>query len=95
MLRIAARETEFCLQRDIVCEPSLKAFIDCVLWRIDEIVDKLELIVISGIFNREYLLKDLIQSLISPVFRCGIQLEEVPERFQLDFEKIRILQKYF
>ena len=92
MLGICAGKAEFCLQRNAVSESSLKTLLDRILRRIDEIVDELQPIVVSGIFDRENFLENLIQALSLTVFGRGFQLEEIVERLQLDFEQVRVLQ---
>ena len=94
MLRIRAGKAEFRLQRDVVCQASVKTFLDGVLRRVDEVVDKLQLVAVPRVLDREYLLEYLIQSFVLPVFRGGLKLEEVLERLQLHLQKIRVLQNF-
>ena len=84
MLRIRAGKAEFCLQRNVVGQSSLKTLFNRILRRIDEIIDELQLVVVAGVFDWKYFLEDLVKAFVSPVFRCGFQLEEVFERLELD-----------
>ena len=79
VLRISARKAEFCLQRNIVGKPSLKTLLDRILGRVDEIVDKLELVVVPRILDREYLLEHLEKTLVFSALRRCLQLEEILE----------------
>ena len=92
MLGISARKAEFCLQRNIVGKSSFKTLFDRILGRINEIVDELELVIVPRVFDREYLLEHLEKAFVLPVLRCRLQLEEILERFQLNFQKVRIFQ---
>ena len=94
MFRITARKAEFCLQRDIVCEPPFKTFFNRILRRIDEIIDELKHIVVPRILDWEYFLEYLIQPFVLSVLRGRIELEEVSERLQLHLEEIRIIQDF-
>ena len=78
-IRSAGVEAEFSLQRNIVCQSSLKTLINRILRRINEIVDELELIAVPCIFDWEYLLEYLIETLVPSVLWCGVKLEEVLE----------------
>ena len=79
VLRISARKAEFCLQRNIVCQSSLKTLFDRILRRIDEIVNEIQLVVVPRVFDREYFLKHLEETFVFPVLRGRFQLEEIPE----------------
>ena len=94
MLRISTRKAEFCLQRNIVSESSLKTFLDRILRRIDEVIDKAEFVVVPRVLDRENFLEYLEQTLIAAALRRGFQLEEVPEGLELDLQKVRILQNF-
>ena len=94
VLWIGARKAEFCLQRNIVCKSSFKTFVDRILRRVDEVVNELQLVVVPRIFDREYFLKHLEKTFVLPVFRRRLQLEEILERFQLNFQKVRIFQNF-
>ncbi len=94
MLRISARKAEFRLQRYVVRIASVKTLFDRVLRRVDEIIYKLEFIVISCILDRENLLEYLIEALVLSVLRGSLQLEEILEGFQLNLQKIRIVQNF-
>ena len=94
VIRVAAGKAEFCLQRHVVGVASFKTFFDRILWRLDEIVNELELVVVSCVFDREYFLEHLKKTLVSPVLRSSVELEEVLERLQLHFKKVRVF-KYF
>ena len=93
MLRVAARKAEFCLQRNFKSLSSLQTFLDGILWRIDEVVNELKLIVVARILNREDFLENLVKSLVLPVLRSGLKLEKVLEGLELYLEEIRIFQK--
>ena len=94
MLRIGARKAEFRLQRNAVRDPSVKTLLDRVLRRIDEIIYKLEFIVVPCILDRENLLENLIQPLVLSVLGGGFELEEILEGFQLNLQKIRVVQDF-
>ena len=94
MLRVTAGKAEFCLQRDVVRETSLKTLFNRITRRLDEIVDKLKLVVVPRILDWEYFLKNLIQTFILSVLRGCVKLEEVLERLQLHFKKVWICQDF-
>ena len=94
VLGIGAGKAEFRLQGDIVGEAPLKAFLDRILGRIDEIIDKAELVVVPRVLDRENFLEYLEQTLVAAAFGRGLELEEVPEGLELDLEKVRILQNF-
>ena len=93
VLRVAARKAEFCLQRNFKSLSSLQTFLDGILWRIDEVVNELKLIVVARILNREDFLENLVKTLVLPVLRSGLKLEKVLEGLELYLEEIRIFQK--
>lgn len=93
VLRIRTVKFQFCLKRNAIGKASVKAFFDCIARRIDKIIDKFQYKIVSCIGNRESLLKYPVKSLVLPVFSSRIELEEIFERLQLHFEKIRIVQK--
>ena len=94
VLGIGAGKAEFRLQGDIVGEAPLKAFLDRILGRIDEVIDKAEFVVVPRVLDRENFLEYLEQTLVAAAFGRGLELEEVPEGLELDLEKVRILQNF-
>ena len=92
VLGIGAGKAEFGLKGDVIRQTPFKTFFDRILGRIDEIVDELQLVVVSCVFDRENLLEDLVQSLVLAVLGSGLELEEVLERLQLHLEQVRIVQ---
>ncbi len=48
VLGICARKAEFSLQRNIVCQPSLKTLVNRILRWIDEVIDEFQLVVVSS-----------------------------------------------
>jgi hypothetical protein len=92
VLGIGAGKAEFRLQGDVVGEAPLKAFLDRILGRIDEIIDEAEFVVVPRVLDRENFLENLIETLVLAAFGRRIQLEEVPEGLELDLQKVRILQ---
>ena len=94
MLGISARKAEFCLQRNTVGQASLKTFLDRILGRINEVIDKTKFIVVPRVLGRENLLEYLEQTLVAAAFGGGLQLEEVTEGLQMNLEKVRILQNF-
>ena len=64
-------------------------------WRVDEIVDKLQFVVVAGVLYRKNFLENLVQSFVFPVLGSSVQLEEVSEGLQLDFEEVRIFKENF
>ena len=93
MFRVTARKAEFCLQRNTVSLSSFQTLFDRILRRVNEIINELELVVIAGIFDRENLLKHLVETFVLPVLRGSFELEEILEGLQLHFEKVRILKE--
>ncbi len=93
VLLVGAVELEFRFQRDVVSQAHVKALVHRVARRVDEIIDELQNEIVAGISDREYLLENLVESLVLAVFRRRLQLEEVLERLQLDFQKIGIVQE--
>jgi hypothetical protein len=94
VILIGTLKAKFCLQRDIVGKPALKAFFDRVLGRVDEIVYKIESIAVSGVLDRKNLLKNLVQTFSLAAVRSSLQLEEVTERLQLNLQKVRVFQDF-
>ena len=94
VLRVGARQPELCLERDVVGQSALQAFLDRVLGRIDEIVDELKLVVVPRVLDGENLLEYLIQAFVFPVLGSGLKLEKILERLELYLEKVRILQNF-
>ena len=82
MLRICTGKAEFSLERDIVGQSAVEAFLDGILRGIDEIIDELEFVVVPRILNREDLLEYLEEALVLAVLGRGLQLEEVLERLE-------------
>jgi hypothetical protein len=91
---VGAGQAELGLQRNVVCETSIKTLFDRILGRIDEIVDKIEPVIVSGVFNRKNFLENLIESFVFPAVRGGLELEEVFERLQLDLQKVGVFQDF-
>ena len=50
---------------------------------------------VKSVFDWEYLLEYLVETLITPVLRGGVELEEVLERLQLHLEQVRVLKENF
>ena len=94
VLGIGAGKAEFRLQGDVVGKAPLKAFLDRILGRIDEVIDKAEFVVVPRVLDRENFLEYLEQTLVAAAFGRGLELEEVPEGLELDLEKVRILQNF-
>ena len=94
MLGIGAGKAEFCLQRNIVCKSSLKTLLNRILRRINEVVDKFELVIVPRVFDGENLLEYLVQTFVFPAVRSGLQLEEILEGLQLNLQKVRIFQDF-
>ena len=92
VVRVRAGQTEFRFQRNVVGKTALQALLDGILRGIDEIIDEFELVVVSRILNREDLLEYLVKAFVFPVLRRGLQLEEIPEGLQLDFQQVRVFQ---
>jgi hypothetical protein len=95
VLGIRAIKLQFSLQRNAVGQSALNTFFDGITGRIYEIIEKLQNEIIAGVGDRKVLTENLVQPFLSTVIGCGFQLEEVAERLQLYFEKIRILDPVF
>ena len=63
--------------------------------RIYIVIEELEHEVITCICNRKILGKYFIQAIVFTLFRRSIQLKKILKRFQLHFQKIRILHRIF
>ena len=85
MLRICTVKFQFCLQWNAVSKTSIKALVHRIARWINEIVYKLQNKIVTGIRNRENLLKNLKQTFVSTVFCCCVKLKKVFERLQLHF----------
>ena len=94
VIRVGAGKAEFRLEGNVVGESAFKALFNRILRRVDEVVYELELVIVSGVLDGEYLLENLVEALVAAALRGGLQLEEVAEALKLNLEKIRIFQ-YF
>ena len=75
VLGIGAGKAEFRLQGDVVGKAPLKAFLDRILGRIDEVIDKAEFVVVPRVLDRENFLEYLEQTLVAAAFGRGLELE--------------------
>ncbi len=57
---------------------------------IDIIVQKFKIEAVTGVSNGEVLHKDLVQALLTTLFRSGFNLEEIMKRLQLNLQKVTI-----
>ena len=92
---IRAVELEFGFQGHVVGEAHVEALVHRVARRVDEVVDELQDEVVAGIGNRENFLEHFVKPFVLAVFSRGLQLEEIAEGLQLDFQKIGIIQQCF
>jgi hypothetical protein len=92
MLRVIAGKAEFGLQRHAVGYSSFQAFIDGIFGGLDEIIQELKSVIVSCVFDREYLLKYLEQTFVASVIGSGVQLEEILEGLQLYLQQIRAIK---
>ena len=79
MIGVIATQLQLRLQRHTVSEVTLQALFDRVTRRIDEIIEKLQIKVVTCVINREILREDLVQTIVLPQFGRSIELEEVLE----------------
>src|SRR5690606_22555005 len=91
ILIFLAGEAELCLQWNRVRKSLGDALFDGVLGSIEGIVNELEGIALAAILNGEMLLKDGLKTDVLSFFRRHVVLDEFPERFQLDIQKVRIV----
>ena len=92
MVCIGAGKAQLGLEGDAVGLPSFETFHDGIPGRIDEVIDELQLVAVTGIFYREDLLENPEQTLALAVFGRGLKLEEILEGFELHLQQIRVLQ---
>ncbi len=93
MVRIGTVELQFGFKRHTVCEAALKTFVYSVAGRIDIVVEKLEYEIVASVGYWEILCKNLVEAFVLSVFRRRVELQEVTERLELNFQKIRIWQR--
>ena len=86
---VRAIKLELSLQRHTICETATQTFIYRIARGIDIIIKKLQDKVITGVCNREILCKHLIKPLILTHLGGSVKLEEILERFQLNFQEVR------
>jgi len=90
MIGIGAIELELGLERHTVGQTAEQALLDGIARGIDEVVEKLQHIVVAGVGNGEVLGEDLVKSLLLAILGGGVDLQEVVERLELDVEEVRI-----
>ena len=87
---VGARQFQLGLKRHAVRVTALKTLFDCVAWRVDVVVEELEIEVVAGVGDREVLCEHFVKTFVSTMFRRSVQLEEIAERFQLHFEEVGV-----
>ena len=85
MLRISTVKFKFSFQWNAVSKAHVKALVHRIARWINEIIYKLQNKIVTGVRNRENLLKNLKQTFVSTVFCCCVKLKKVFERLQLHF----------
>ena len=95
VFRVCTVEFQLSLKRNAVSQTSVKAFLNRITGRVDEIVDELQHEVVACVRYWKYLLEHLEQTFATTVFCGGVKLEEILEGFDLHFEKIGIVQECF
>ena len=93
VIRIGAVQFQAGLQRYAVGQSAFDALLDGVARRIDEIVNKLQYKLVSRVCYGEVLAESLVESFVFSFVRFGFELEEIPERFDLDVQKIGIVDR--
>lgn len=86
---------EFCFEGYAVGESAFKTFVDCILRRINVIVDEFKYERVARIDYGEVLGEDLEQALVVSLLGWGVELEKIPEGFELHFEEVGIRQGIF
>ena len=84
---------ELGLEWHVVGEAHVEALVHRVSRRVDEVVDELQDEVVAGIGNRENFLEHFVKPFVLAVLSRRLELEEIAEGLQLDFQKIRIIQQ--
>ena len=72
-------------------QSAIDTFFDRIPWWIDEVVQKLKNEIVPRIRDREILTKLFIKTFFLTVVRSSFKLEKILKRFQLDIQKIRIV----
>jgi hypothetical protein len=90
MLCICTVELELRLERHTVGQTTLQTLLDRVAWLVDEVINKLQNEVVSGVCNWEILVEHLEQALILAILGCGVKLEKISERLKLNLQQVRI-----
>ena len=90
VLLIGTIELQLGLEWHTVGETTLQALLDSVARRIDVVIEKLEYVIVSCVSDWEVLLEYTIETFVLAVLCGGIHLEEIPKRFELNLQQIRI-----
>ena len=90
MIRVLARQLQFCLQRHTERKTSFQTFLNRISWSVDVIVQELQNEIVTGVFNGEILCKDLEESIVLTLLGRRVELQEISERLQLYIQEIRI-----
>ena len=90
VLDICAFELQLCLQRHTLSQTTLQTLLNGVTRRVDIVIEKFEFEIVSCVSDWEVLAENTVETLVLAVLCCCIHLEEIPERFELYLQQIRI-----
>jgi hypothetical protein len=90
VLVIGAIKLQLRLEWHAIGQATLQTLLDSVARRIDVVIEELEYEVISCVCDWKVLLEYAVETLVLAVLCGGIHLEEIPKRFELYLQQIRI-----
>ena len=89
MLLIITAQPKLCFQWHGIRKTALHTLVDCVTWRVDEIIQELKHENVTSVRDREILLEHTEQAFIVALIRRRFQLEKILKGLKLDREQVR------
>jgi hypothetical protein len=90
---VIAGKLQFGFQGNTVCQTSFKAFVHRIAGSVDIIIEEFEDETVSRIGDREVFGECAVKAFIVAALGVGVDLEKLPERFQLNVQKVRIFNR--